>query len=141
MPTSWVALALATKSAGAAAPGSDHNKFGWNRAKNVASPSTAGAPVLLPGMPESGFSPAPSPQSRNTRCRLKREGCDEIVLTTVRVSVACWRVALDGMSAARANRKRARLVKPLAFAPEASVDSAPRLLFGLCSNKVVSATG
>src|SRR2546430_14705867 len=103
-------VTVAEKSTGAAAPGTLQRVDGKKRASQVASPASAGSPVL------SGL--FPSPQERNRRCKSNVEGAFNPLLdtfTTVRFKSAAVISEAGGKSSV-AKRISARLL----FVPPSS---------------------
>src|SRR5439155_16068605 len=98
------------------------------RARQVASPFFAAAPVLPPEMPVPR--PIPSPQSRSTRWRRNEEGSVATVRVTLTVSVTLCTAASGGRLLAILNLSSARLACPALVEPEINVGSAPKLLSG-----------
>ena len=102
---------------------------------HVASPSEAGAPPLKLVL-------LPSPQAWVTRCRSKNEleGKTGGVVVTVKVNAAELITIFAG-SLVKSKRSTPRLRPPFGLKPAIKVVPSPRLLSGLASNKVASATG
>src|SRR5713101_1242678 len=127
----WEALTVGTKSP----PGFCQLASKAIALFHVTSPGEAAAPpkrlVLFP-----------SAQARVTRCRSKNELAGKLggVVVTVKVNAAELITILAG-SLVRSKRSTPRLRPPLGLSPAIKVVLSPRLLSGLASNKVASATG
>src|SRR5437667_2015346 len=137
-PTRVEALAFASKSVPALPPGIPHCGNRKKRLIQVASPAVAWRPrlpVLLP-----------SPHDTVRRCRPNVEFAGTLgVLTTNRARLADVIVAPVGIWLATSNFRSARFLYGWpalpAVVPAMKSVFAPRLLFGVVSKSVVSATG